>query len=269
MLAGREDVAFLKQFTRNMEKFSDNSVTLRGAYGHRWRMHFGHDQLRWAVDRLRTDPNDRRVVIGMYDPDYDHRQCDRRSLDIPCNLQIALRVVRGALDMTVFNRSNDIVWGAYGANAVHMSYLQEYVASALGVSVGAYRQVSNNFHAYTSVYAKYGTLSSDDRYTRGTPIWPLMDDSDADRFDVDLKLFFEDPFCDAYHNTFFTHVARPMYAAHRMYKENRGMARFSLAQESLAQMPKGLDWRIAGEEWIARRWARWERKNDDGVHYES
>ena len=32
------------------------------------------------------------------------------------------------LCMTVCNRSNDMLWGAYGANVVHMSMLQEFVA---------------------------------------------------------------------------------------------------------------------------------------------
>jgi hypothetical protein len=48
------------------------------------------------------------------------------------------RQPRRKLDMTVFNRSNDMVWGAYGANAVHFSILQEYIACALGLKVGAY-----------------------------------------------------------------------------------------------------------------------------------
>jgi hypothetical protein len=53
------------------------------------------------------------------------------------------------LNMTVFCRSNDMVLGAYGANAVHMSMLQELIAHALDTRVGTYWQVSHNFHAYT------------------------------------------------------------------------------------------------------------------------
>jgi hypothetical protein len=52
--------------------------------------------------------------------------------------------------MTVFCRSNDLIWGAYGANAVHMSILQEYVACGLARPVGHYWQVSNNYHVYES-----------------------------------------------------------------------------------------------------------------------
>lgn len=54
------------------------------------------------------------------------------------------------LNMTVFNRSNDLIWGTLGANVVHFSVLQEYMAARLGVKVGVYNQVSNNLHVYTA-----------------------------------------------------------------------------------------------------------------------
>jgi len=52
------------------------------------------------------------------------------------------------LNMTVFNRSNDMVYGALGANVVHFSVLQEYMAACIGVEVGTYYQVSSNMHVY-------------------------------------------------------------------------------------------------------------------------
>jgi thymidylate synthase len=52
------------------------------------------------------------------------------------------------LDLTVLCRSNDVVWGAYGANAVHFSVLQEYLAGRIGVDVGVMYQFSNNYHGY-------------------------------------------------------------------------------------------------------------------------
>ena len=66
----------------------------------------------------------------------------------PCNTQIYFWSRNGKLNMTVANRSNDMIWGAYGANAVHMSFLQEYVASMCGVKCGIYTQFTHNLHAY-------------------------------------------------------------------------------------------------------------------------
>ena len=73
---------------------------------------------------------------------------DSSSIDIPCNTNIYFKIREGELQMTVCNRSNDMIWGAYGANAVHMAVLQEYVAAQLDVPMGKYYQISDSFHVY-------------------------------------------------------------------------------------------------------------------------
>ena len=45
MLAGREDVKAISWFVKRMEEFSDDGITLNGAYGNRWVRSFGFDQL--------------------------------------------------------------------------------------------------------------------------------------------------------------------------------------------------------------------------------
>jgi hypothetical protein len=109
---------------------------------------------------LGKDPQNRQAVIAMWDPTVPHPEGGGAQdltgswRDRPCNTHIYLRVrmdrVNRVLDMTVCCRSNDIIWGAYGANAVHFSVLQEYLAVRLGVQVGRMYQVSNNYHAYLS-----------------------------------------------------------------------------------------------------------------------
>lgn len=150
MLAGRNDVNFVARFASNMRTFSDDGYTLNGAYGHRWRKHFDVDQLVEVVEVLRANPDDRQQVIQMYDVRTDRKP----TKDVPCNL-VAVPQVNddGALDLTVFNRSNDIVWGMLGANAVHFSYLQEFLATFIERPVGRYYQVSTNAHLYLDRYA--------------------------------------------------------------------------------------------------------------------
>ena len=60
--------------------------------------------------------------------------------------------------MSIVNRSNDMIWGAYGANAVHMSMLLEYMAAMTGFQVGIYYQISNNLHAYKKTLAKLDNM---------------------------------------------------------------------------------------------------------------
>ena len=109
MIAGRNDVEFVKHYSGNMAKFSDNSVTLHGAYGFRWRNHFNFDQIEFLISEIKNNPTSRRLVMGMWDPKAD---IEGTSLDHPCNTQIYFRIRNDAIDMTVCNRSNDVVWGA-------------------------------------------------------------------------------------------------------------------------------------------------------------
>ena len=46
-----------------MRDFSDDSETLWGAYGWRWKKYFDKDQLEIIIDMLRRNPNDRRAVL--------------------------------------------------------------------------------------------------------------------------------------------------------------------------------------------------------------
>lgn len=148
MLAGRNDVGFPATFVKNMKSFTDDGATYHGAYGHRWRRWFGHDQLHWIIEELRRDPDSRRAVLQMWDGAKDPVAVASRGKDVPCNTAIYFDLRDGRLNMLVSCRSNDVVWGCYGANAVHMSVLQEYIAHALGVPMGVYRQMSNDLHVY-------------------------------------------------------------------------------------------------------------------------
>lgn len=159
MLTGRNDVAGPAHILKSFAQFSDDGKTFHGAYGKRWRSHFPLgvdqnplprevlplDQLPPIIEALKRNHDDRRCVLQMWDPSVD---LGRVGKDVPCNQSAVFMINDGRLDMTVFCRSNDMIWGAYGANAVHFSFLLEYMALKIGVPPGVYTQVSVNFHAY-------------------------------------------------------------------------------------------------------------------------
>jgi hypothetical protein len=92
----------------------------------------------------------RRVNIQMWDGDHDTGLlAGKGSKDLPCNLSMVMVNTEGRLDLTVFNRSNDLIWGAWGANLVHFAFVQEFVAQLAGLEVGTYYQVSSNTHIYS------------------------------------------------------------------------------------------------------------------------
>lgn len=248
MLVGRRDVQWISQFITGFDKYSDDGKVYHGAYGYRWRHWFELDQLETVVRELRENPNSRRCYVGMWDPEHD---LGKPGLDFPCNTGIAFQIRDGVLDMTVFNRSNDIIWGAYGANAVHMSFLLEYMAAKIGVPVGRYYQVSNNFHAYVDMWLKVGGTPQPhplDPYELGE-VQPYPMVRDHRTFDSDLDKFIEDPLSLMfYSNSFFPEVAVPMAHAHREWKRKRYLPALNICKEIAAP-----DWSRACFEWIQRR----------------
>lgn len=52
------------------------------------------------------------------------------------------------LDLTVYVRSNDFIWGATAVNIFNYTFMQEYIASMIGLEVGSYFHVVNNLHYY-------------------------------------------------------------------------------------------------------------------------
>lgn len=174
MLAGRRDVGSIARYNSNIGQYSDNGQVFSAAYGHRWRQHFDVDQIYFVIEELTRSKTSRRAVMIMGDPTTDIGNVANGTKDAPCNLAVAFRVNAGGLDMTVFNRSNDIVWGCYGANAVHMSMLQEVVAAAIGVPVGVYYQFSNNWHIYERHYDLMNHFKTEvDPYLEGVGLTPM------------------------------------------------------------------------------------------------
>lgn len=279
ILVGRSDVRSLAWFNKRMGDYSDNGMTFHAPYGFRLRGNFGFDQIEVACVMLRKDPDSRRAVMSIWDVDQD---LNTESKDIPCNDTIMCRVRRTkgtvhpsgkVLDITVCNRSNDAIWGAYGANAVQFSFLQEYMAHKIGVGVGEYTQMSNNLHVYTEnpYWQSWVTMHHGGVYVRPceyehgiaqtvltSPLFGYDEDEGKtfEQFDADLWKF-NSLINDSEHlqdfvghlNTtplythFFSKVFRPMmnlYAHRDLDADNDFRADV-------------YDWHYAGAAWVLRR----------------
>jgi len=267
MLAGRHDVEFPNQFCSDgMSRFSDNGKTLNGAYGWRWRTHFGYDQLTEIVENLQRNPECRRQVLTMWDGRDD--LLNRTSKDVPCNDMATFQICpAGNLDMVVFNRSNDLIWGAYGANAVHFSFLQEWMAMMIGVPVGIYTQVSANTHIYEQHWEMMQQLAdrapdviSGERPMspyRGEivepfPIGHLIPSKAAWNTDLENFFRFGRRSHDSFETAFFRDVVCPMWWAHDAFRQKDNPTRI---EEALGEIEdcRASDWHLACEEWLLRR----------------
>lgn len=246
MLAGEKAATWPVKFNKQMAEYANDDGEYDGAYGYRWRQHFGFDQITYVVDQLRADPFTRRAVIGMYDP----RTEKAGSRDVPCNTQIFFRIMRGRLNMTVTNRSNDAVWGAFGANAVHFSMLQEVVATMVGVPVGTYFQFTNNLHIYTGI-PKVMKAVTEMEYLNPYILYevePYALVQSPATFLKDCENFVRDPSATGSTNPLFYYVARPMYMAWQAYKEGDIGRAIAWCADIEAT-----DWRLACTQWLQRR----------------
>lgn len=274
MLAGQRDLKWPVYFNSKFAEYSDDGRTVHGAYGYRWREWFGFDQLEAIAEELRKNPSSRRCVLSMWDGqagymedrdvnlESDLHVAMRGGKDVPCNTHAYFDRRGGVLNLTVLCRSNDVVWGAYGANAVHFSMLLEYMAAWIGVPIGVYRQVSVNFHLYTQLFEEklqdlidegYATDFYDCNPTHATydPLAPnrlvhLV--CNIERFDAELEQFLQDPFMSSqFEEPFLRDVAGPMYKSWWTRKEKRGTG-----LEDCSAIA-AWDWRNACSQWIMRR----------------
>lgn len=270
MLAGQNDVAFLKDIVGTMELYSDDGVTFNGAYGHRWRHHFDRDQLDIIANALKANPNCRRQVLTMWD---GHHDLGLESVDLPCNTQVYFSADTGVLNMTVCNRSNDLIWGALGANAVHFSVLQEYMAARIGVPVGQYWQMSQNMHIYLEKHvallqemASYAFPSylyrGSDPYERGLVKPAPMFAGNMEKFDTDNKMFVESRgVAIGTSDHFIRKFASPILKAVQIFKTSDAPKKYDAAMEEVGRIPIN-DWGLACIDWLKRKKKAWEEKKD-------
>jgi thymidylate synthase len=293
MLSGRNEIAPLAYYAGNMSNYSDDGVTQNGAYGYRWRHAEGndshrmagieHDQLKVIIDHLKRKPDSRRAVLHMSNVEDDLLKMDTTK-DQACNLCVMflLRSVdmksqeHKVLDMTVTNRSNDLIFGALGANQVHFGFLQEYMAAHIGVEVGVYNQITNNLHVYlenNSGFHPERWLKEYESPETSTTTWytddatnmiPLV--KDPETFDEELPKFVkafggegtEEETHTNWKEPFFQEVAAPMLWAFNCHK--RRLYRSALL--SLSDV-RADDWREAGRNWLLKRQKNWEAKEQE------
>lgn len=243
MFSGSKNVAWLEQFNKRVRDYANEGV-IHGAYGYRWFVQWG-DQIERTINLLRDDQHTRQAVIQMWDPMSDHL---RHWKDRPCNTQLMFRVNKESLDMTVINRSNDMIWGMFGANCVHMSYIHEFIARAAGFRQGTYRVFSNNLHFYQDLYPNgqqiWDNLVEHSLYptAKSFPILSLPDSYVRMRHE-----------CIAFMTGFkgvtlpwLTKVAKPMHDCYLAKSHGARIAHASLIEDE--------GWQAAALLWLERRY---------------
>lgn len=216
----------------------------------------------WTPEKLQRRIDQEYEMSGLARRDGDDKDAAKR-LDLIKEYRAGYDgTYNGYLDMTVCNRSNDLIWGALGANVVHFSVLQEYLAAHLRVGVGRYYQFTNNLHVYTERFepekwlkdANYGSPYP-------SPTFPLV--SDPAKFDEEVVEFVQrhrqDAFAnEGYQEPFLRDVAQPMMIAFHKHKQRDYPAAFRAMNSVLAT-----DWRAAGWSWLQKRCNAYSAKQSE------
>lgn len=171
MLSASNSVDFIGHYNSIWKMFSDDGVTLNGAYGKRifnWdcgiRREQGIDkdengenkefiQYNWvtvnqfedAYQQLKEDEFTRQATIVLFDPYKDYQ----KTKDKPCTNLMRFIIRDNKLQMRVFMRSNDIIKG-YPYDIFNFTMFQEIMAGMLGIEVGEYVHMVDSFHLYES-----------------------------------------------------------------------------------------------------------------------
>lgn len=107
---GTTDPTFILHHAPRMwEKFVEDGE-LKTAYGHRWRRHFGRDQLSLAMDELIENPTNRQLYISAWDPAIDGLG-GRQPKNIPCPVGFSLTRTGDKVHCSLFIRSSDVFVG--------------------------------------------------------------------------------------------------------------------------------------------------------------
>jgi hypothetical protein len=219
------------------------------------------DQLKVIAEALQKNPDDRRQVLEMWDATVD---LGRQGKDLPCNLMATFQInTTGALDLSVFCRSNDIVWGCYGANAVHFSFLLEYMARWIGVPVGRYSQISINWHGYLETFQPLQERSDSieqDPYVMGE-VRPLSfpEGPVSDQKIQEILLETERQQLHKQEDEFWKTVSTLLFA-HELWRTLSAPERYDRALWMIRSLDPTIDFVRACSEWLYRRKERWEAK---------
>lgn len=144
---------WLNFYLKRAPMFSDDGKTWRAGYARI----FQNGQIDTVLYRLNKSHNTRQAVFSIYNPTLDTNEGLYKSTgsydtkDFPCNNMMYFTHNKEGLNLHVTARGLDWAWGIWSINYEEFTFLQEFIASILGLKVGNYTVYVNNLHLYEDV----------------------------------------------------------------------------------------------------------------------
>ncbi len=129
------------------DEWADANGDLGPVYGAQWRAWTGPDgrpvdQLRRAVDTIRSDPHSRRILVSAWNVS----DLDKMALQ-PCHVLFQFYVGDGRLSCQLYQRSADVFLGV-PFNIASYALLTSMVAQVTGLQPGAFVHTFGDVHLY-------------------------------------------------------------------------------------------------------------------------
>lgn len=149
-LSGSNALDFIQYYIRDYHEFSDDGVSLNGAYGPRIfspdRAHKAgthQDQWQRVIETLKTRNGTRNAIIQIFAND----DAARPTNDVPCTCTLHFVIRDNNLWLHAHMRSNDAFLGL-PHDIFSFTMLQEIAARELGVGLGCYLHSVASLHLY-------------------------------------------------------------------------------------------------------------------------
>lgn len=239
MVAGHNSVEFLSHFNSNMSQYSDDGETYNAFYGTRM-----GEQLNQVITLLHKDPITRQAVIQLW----SKKDLLKKTKDKACNMSMVFRRFNDVLDMTVYCRSNDLIYGGVtGANIVHFPFIHAVICHELGCVQGEFTHVVNNAHVYY-----------DNPHFENMSKMKPVDVSGMYLVEVDCDVVAINYFCEVAKRLpaaimpmpgggeYINGVLIPMYNTFARHKGNRnGLVGINAIKDDA--------WKLAAKQWLTKR----------------
>ena len=135
-------------FLKKRKQFQKEEDDLGKIYGYQWRNFNGIDQLQNAIEKLKKDRYNRRIVVSAWNPS----QLGEMALP-PCHLMFHLNVLAGKLNLTWFQRSCDLALGI-PFNIASYALLLHLIAKECRLKEGLVTGMLSDVHIYTNHLTK-------------------------------------------------------------------------------------------------------------------
>ncbi len=149
-LRGDTNIKYLQDNgVRIWDEWADESGDLGPVYGHQWRSWPARDgetidQISAVVDRIRTDPDSRRLMVTAWNP----ADVDRMALP-PCHCLFQFYIADGRLSCQLYQRSADAFLGV-PFNIASYALLTHMVAQVTGLTPGDFVHTFGDAHLYSN-----------------------------------------------------------------------------------------------------------------------